>query len=1697
MACTVTDLATDFLGKGTEQNRGKNLINWNERNGEYRVLKGKRIATEKAIDELTLLSRKYGVKNPGPMFTVETREYNFKGAETETSLYLKKTGKGAFQVLVENEAFISEFQQKYEAYQRRIEQEESSKRNNEQLKLEFDEQTRKLESTTNKVFESSPDFFYIGTKKDYIDFLRENGRENDSDYLESNEAFEDFRKFVEDRFTDNLYANREYTNTRNKGDTISEETRRNQAAISKYIDKRRELLQSTKNNMSNFIKLNKGRENEDSYIQNIKEFHEVIDTMTEEISNLTTTDAKVVFADIISEIEMLDKSLDSIDMFKTENHEILSRFELLSELILGREASGLTKDREGLIVFDGEGIEGYYENVHKPMDKLQEKYNAFLYQVAKDAFENDPIFVENKEKFDEEELDYVYKSLKTSELNDINPFSKYALGINSNDDSVITKVLNDLFQMHVRKVEQTVLDREYRLAELEAKLRKAKFDTNKFYGKDANGVLTGKLISKFSSAWYSAISGMMDLRRDFDSSNRKLKQSKYNVLMNWHEKNSSFIDVRRLREFKDDYSDEFGDHFTFSDTEMSEYEAELREILGRKYEEVISQQRDAIENFFKYEDAQLNIASKWTNKNIIGANPFLFLDNYYSENRRKALPATVEGMEDNVFNAGRYNSFIPIRETVDSFGNISDTGYYDQTFERNFENNDDAYEAQKIMESLLTEHINPAYSLEGRNIAALQIPMLRQQFSESFVKARADGLTAVVKASAHSLIGRQKDKWFDANYVTDKKGITANYSDSATRDVRNFKNALKLVTNEDLLIRARELGLTFPEGSARDFIIDGIARAEVLPAYSTDIFQNITAVSSKASMQIARKNTTFIAELLYRQFISGTGAERRNSIGKFRDWIDTQIYGKRNKKKSEENNFIAKKGIKRLTDADKKLRDLFKEVSKGEIGEGVNFYRGDTHYFQAADKNTKQLKYFKVEKLKVEEGVTDPLEVDPIPEQVSKEEFKSMLDEYLDERISQLGINMTFSSFVSGTLRNLSVGFLGFNPKAGLKNRVEGILANSAADAQGILWETGSDRYSVKILNGANLFRLANGKLDFAARKKAEQLRSIDMLVKRLGVLQDRRDFRDKKNQVSRYDRNKDLFDVYNFAVGIPEYQNQITVMLNVLQGYRIKDYRGNDIGFVNGDGIIREGGKEDGKIIDTMSYLPAYEPGTLKLKPEYKYTAEAFDENGILRKDINLNNYINKDNIAFETFQVFDVNNGVAEGSNAIHMLNLKVQDAINKTQGNYSAMDSQVIMGNNWGRMLMSFKRHTPEHINQRFGTFGTDIIQGRAKYEGRYRPIFRNPGAASVLLSTLAMVSMGPQIAAFVAGAGILHWGANQVYNKWYKGQDILDLSDNLLSAAGTLQEVLIRTANLPLAITRSKWQLEDTKVWKHNWAFEKLRSRESLTKEEIGAIKASAQELVVQIGVLLSMILAKSVYSSDEDDEEAKQTRNFIDNYGNQIMGSISTWTDPLAAWEDGTSILLLAPLQNIARFVHAVKKYQRNKASGTEVIVAAMRAQPLVPVFTLPIKAIKEGGIDRMWKDEREYMSGQWHDELVFSKEQKLRISTEDLRAGLKNEYVKHLTPMYIEQYGYDRRKATQAAEALAAKINNTADIGTRRKPGETWEELNKRIDADELKKNTKATVEKYLRKKGHSKKLPEFQTKLEKKQNKKRTKKKG
>lgn len=1653
MGCNVTDLAVnDFLLKNK-------YVRWHEpkgKQGEYRVPRSRTQSTVTAIDELTLAARKYGVVHPGPMFFIKQIPYNLTPGKNQKIDNLIEKGATYYQVLEENMEFTSEFQQKYEKI----------KKNGKQFELNFDTQLKNL---TDEHFSNNVEFFEIGTKEDFVEFLKEKGKENDTAYIESDEAFEEFSEYVEEKNRveqlekdyDRYFSPREYTNTRDK-QGLKEELKKNATGLTLYVRYKRDLLQKLRANLDKFYKLNKGKEYTENFIRKVSQFHDVINRLSEEIGQLAATDANTVFKDIIDEIEFLSNSLDNLDTFNTENHEIVNRLSMLSNIILGQNIDDTSIEDER-IMLDGTGIEGF-DSIRSSMVDLKNKFNDFLSRIAKDALLNDPIFVENrdnpkyKDSLTQEVIDEWIESIE-KKGKDIGVGAAYFLGINSNKDSIISKVLNDLFHVNVKKVQQSVLERESRLVELQEKLHRDNFDIDKFYGKDANGIKTGRLISKFTNKWLNAISAMLDIRKNFESANNLLKPGKFKELMSWHEKNSVFVDIRKLRIFKELYEDEFSEYFTFSEQEMQDYEDSLRETLGRAYDDIIEGQVESVEKFMNYQYAEQDKNTIWTEKNIVASNPFAFLNNYYSQNRVNPLEATVEGKIEKVFNTGRFNNYIPLRQNVDNLGTLVDTGYYDATFEKDFENNEDAYEAQKIMQSLLSEHINPAYSTEGKYLSALQIPIERKSFAEIYADSKKKGILSMIKASIHNVIANWKDKWFDNNYNTNSQGIVSNYSNAALREIKSLKSTLRLLPEKDLFIRAEKLGLYLPSDTQIEQVIDTIARAEVLPNFSNDIFKNVLTVSSMASLHRARQDTSFIAEMLYKQYIKGDGQNRHNANKKFRSWIDSQIYNKKNQKNSEEDNIITRMSVKRLSEADKEMKKILDEVleksKEGVIKDGIKFNIGDKKYTSKMDSETKQMRYIVYSTEVSEDG-------DSIEDirYISKESFQENLNTYVEDRIKNLGIKMTLSSFISGVLSNLSMGFLGYNVKAGIRNRIEGLIVNTAVDAEGIIWTTGNNRRSTKILAGASLFKMSDGKLDFVSRKKAQQLRTIDLLVKRFDILQDRKDFRDKKNQVSAYDKFKDFWDVYNFAVGLPEYSNQVEIMLNILQDFKIKNYKGEPIGLCNGDGIIKD---SNGKVIDTHNYMPAYYPGTLDLKPEYKYTAEAFNEDGTLKDDINLNDYINMDNIALETFEVSDVVGGVAEGSNAVTALSLKIEDSI-KIQGNFSNMDSILAMNNDWGRFIMVYKRFLPELVNQRLGVSGRDIIQGRNRTEGRHRVLFRNPGALGIFASTAALIAFNPAVASVVLASGLIPFAFQRVANKWFNKNITLGFANNALSAAGMLQEILVRTINMPLAMVHSKWQLEDVQGLKENKFLKTLNNKQVLTEEEIGAIRASAQELAIAISVILFTMLAKSAFGGDDDDEDKKYTRNFIDNFGNQIIDNIMMFTNPVALFNDGSRLLLLAQVENVIKFLGAVKKYTEGSGSLEDIGHKAIRAQPLVPVYTQFYKPIEKGGISYMWQDDYEFRKGQWFDKILMSKESKIKADVKNQRDKLKEKYTKELTERYREEMGYNKNMSKEAAEKLAAKLMRKKEMGTRN-PGETFQELNERVDFEYLKDNVKETIE--------------------------------
>lgn len=81
---------------------------------------------------------------------------------------------------------------------------------------------------------------------------------------------------------------------------------------------------------------------------------------------------------------------------------------------------------------------------------------------------NNPIFVENRHKFTDEQIKELILGIR-EKGKDINVFQEWFLGANSNGDSIL-KTAENLLDINLRKVEASVRGKESRLSELQEKL---------------------------------------------------------------------------------------------------------------------------------------------------------------------------------------------------------------------------------------------------------------------------------------------------------------------------------------------------------------------------------------------------------------------------------------------------------------------------------------------------------------------------------------------------------------------------------------------------------------------------------------------------------------------------------------------------------------------------------------------------------------------------------------------------------------------------------------------------------------------------------------------------------------------------------------------------------------------------------------------------------------------------------------------------------------------------------------------------------------------------------------------------------------------------------------------------------------------------------------------------------------------------
>ena len=1464
-----------------------------------------------------------------------------------------------------------------------------------------------------------------------------------------------------EEFFKNNFAGMLFSTTSGGYTTTAEATKhlkKNAKSFNEYKEFKKDLAKRLKSNLANYKKLNTKSKNTLEYMNEVKNFTKAISKIEDDIASLQgVNEAQFILKDIIEELDYLENELTNSNPFSIQNKEIIHRLNVLSKLILGHPITGRTimNSDEAFTQINGSDIEGF-NSLKAKMSDTKNEYDAFVKRVAVEAITKNELYLTAIANMEQEDVDKFFEGFKDDLGKDINLAQSYMLGIDSNKDSNYVKGINIIYQTNIKKVQQNIAQDETRIQELYHILTDKNFNFQDFYNKDSNGILTDQLIGKYTNKWYDKIGEILKLRNELSFTRESLKDTKYKVFINSLDKNTDIIDIRKIKAFKDAFSENYGEFFTFSDEEMSSYEESLRKRLGKTYDKNIEEQMTLMKVFDSRIEDLIISGNKNVEKISDSESPLKFLENFYSENKYKRIKTSVNGKEAEFFNIGKYNRIIPKEQIKNSNGDLVNSGFYNEVFNNQIDKDDDIFEMWELLHKMLTEHINPAYYVDGKFIRDTTIPMLKKDFQETIATSfKEGGVINMIRAIVSKAINGWKDMWFEKTQVADEKGLVPNYSNVAQREIHEYTKALLTKSQPELIRMANQKGLKFENDASKKEIADGIARAEILPTFSTDIVKNILAVSRLAVVQRARRDSSFMIELLYDQHVK-SGENRKNSNMKMRHWINVMVYGHRNRP-SEENNVVSKSNIKRFTESEKRILKIYDEQLRGD-GKEIEFNDGDIFYNKIIENGTD--KYYENSFFSDDEGVEHKAK-----KEISKDEFEEKLGEYIKSQTDVMGVSLTVAGILKGIMEMLSLKFLGFSAKSGIKNRIDGLIMNMIRDAEGYHWTEGNLKHSSRILSFSNLIRIGNGKLDFINKKRAEQLKTLDMMMERMDILQDRKDFRDKKDKTSTFGQHKDLFKPYNLAVGLPEYKNQMEIALSIMQDVKIKSAFGVETGLCNGTGIMLD---ENGQKVDDNNFFPAFKPGTLELKDEYKYTAEAFDENKKLRTDIDVSIFINKENIGYETFELIK-----EDANNKVHQLASTINQVISRTQGNFSNLDTIMMMNSVWGRMAMMFKRYMPEHFNQRWGSMDADIITGKKAYEGRYRVIMRNPGALGIAASAALFIGAGPLFGLPALGVGfILPYFYNLMAKKVFKKEVTKGLADNLLISAGMLQEIIIRTLNLPATLVKSPKDLRDIKKLTKNKSFEKVMEKGVLTEQEVGAIKATAQDLSVQISMILLIMLAKDIFGGgdDDEDEEKKQIRNYIDNFGNQLLSNLNIYQNPVKLKEDTGNILLISILADTMRFAKMVKKHHEDGAYTVgELIEKAAKVQPIVPLFNNPFGIVtraldSERGI---FKEDREYQKGQWFDRHNMSDESKAKLRNENERALLKQVYIDDLKERLEKEYDMDGTEARKVAKEFSNKLMRDPEVIRQTRKGETQVEFMDRFNLKKSKKEASKKVKEF------------------------------
>lgn len=1367
-----------------------------------------------------------------------------------------------------------------------------------------------------------------------------------------------------------------------------------------------ELIQNLEKNLKQYKNFNKSISGSQEYRDKVKEFNNTITDLKNEVGKMDIKDATQMFHSFIKEINDLYELVKGMSPEDYANYEVDSRLDNILQLLTNKDIHGKIHNHDYV---DGTQFE-HFDKVIEGLHKLEDLYNLSYGKITEEVLKSNPVYVSNVGKMNSEEREKFEEGiakLANSGQKDINMLSGMFMGINSVNDSIATIAANLTLQFNMQKVQQVIAKTLDKLTVLDGALHNKKFDFNKFFLKDKFGVDTGYLVHIFSPEYFKEIGRYYEFRKALRTSQNKDKLAHYRKMVNWLKNNAEVIDFTKLKYFKDKYESSYGNYFEHSDSEMEEYENQLKSLLGKYFDIVVQEIDDKLDNFNEFRYAQENSNNIYKDRNIMENSPWDFIKHYNSENYMKLVDVEVNGEPKKALLQSNYISFVP-KENL----NGMKLGYYDDSFKA-IQEDSDAFDYWSTVREIYNKHIDPVYSSIGHDMHRMSYAKVQKSLEEILYTKNEKPWTEKLYKE---LVRMYKEIWVDSRKVKIQSDIVArNYTDTSKKAIKKVKELLELRDIEELKKLATDRKIEYNDKLVtKKELVDTIARYDVLQVYSKDLTKVTQAIATAASEHRARLETAHLAELFKRfheNIKTINNKDRNNSNKRFEAWINTNIYNHRKVEDTlQEDLDSSKRFMKAYSQTDKKMLDLINEIKKNGPKGDTTFTYNEFRYLQNKGKTYRAL---------------DKGEYTPIKQEV----FDDALEQYLNSRIKELGLPINLHSLWNGVLKTIIIKGLSFNPKSGVFNRLEGTFTNMVRDNAGDYWTPGNLAVAKNFMSFINMYRISDSRLAPFGKSKKLQVQTFMHLFEKLGVYEDKKNELDRRDNVSRFNKIGSKLELltYGLAVDLPEFKNQGEIILSMLMDLKVKDVNGNIHDFF------------DKKKME----FTLFEPGTTNVKNEFR----------------------TPENLGWETFEL-----NADPSKNDFFVARVKIDDTIKKTQGNYSKLDSIQAQDSLLGRSLMTFMRWMPEHIFQRFGTRDFDVIQGKNKVVGRYAATYNNPAASGILATFLATAIFGPgSVIPIGAGlGGVVLPYILKMFNSQKIAEDkqMVLHSFSMKVVAGMLQEVLIQSLNFPMKFGHTKFEI---KPLVKNFSLEKSSEIGDLKPEEVKAIKGMCQEIANGIAITLIMIGMKTLLQSliaggDDEDEVERHSKdmdkiaetyfyNYISNSGDRLITSFTAWASPSTFFTQNSKVAAIRALDEVGKLFSMIEDYHQGKKQGAAPLINEFnKAIPLVPIPN-PINDVIFKG-QYPFFDQKNYTTDKWYDKMFLDPEKaaKSKLTSERalIKQDLQEKYIEQLQELYKGNSDVTQYDIEQEAEDMVSK-----DLkGTYKKKNESYKDALERFEEE-------------------------------------------